>query len=788
MLQSKTRWNVRKTDEKAIQLLTEHINVTPLIASLLVNRGFADPAEAEHFLHMDEEGFLDPFLMSDMDKAVTRIKTAIRQNEPILVYGDYDADGVTSTAIMMAVLRDVGAKADFYIPNRFTEGYGPNENAFRQASLKGINLIITVDNGISAVAEAALAKELGMDLIITDHHEVQPEIPDAYAIVHPRYGEIPYPFPHLSGAGIAFKLAHALTGAAPEHLLDLAAIGTVADLVSLTGENRYIVKKGILELKKAKRPGIKALAAKAGIRLAEATEETIGFTLGPRLNAAGRLQTAYPAAELLMSSNPEDAAYLAEEIEQLNKERKQLVEEITKNASSIVESQFPPASNKVLVIGGEGWHEGVLGIVASRLVEKFYRPVVVLSYDQDHDKAKGSARSIAGFDMFANLLACKEILTHFGGHPMAAGMTLSLSNVEELRSKLNQAADSQMDEEDFIPLTELDLEVSIGEVSVDSIREVERLSPFGMDNPKPSFLIKDALPQNVRKIGSAHNHLKLLLHQDGEQLDGIAFNLGHLADSISPDASLSVIGELSVNEWNNRKKPQMMIRDAAIDSWQLFDVRGSRQVGNWLDILPDTRLFVFFDEQEMECFSKQHTEETCLLIQNEGEAEVAALNGRNVVLFDLPPAESLIDLLIRGKSPNRIYAHFKQKADGFFRTIPTRDHFKWYYAFLAKQRTFDAGKFGAELEARRGWSKETVHFMTQVFFELEFVTINNGMIELQQNKVKKDLSDSPSYKEKQEAVQIEKDLNYSSYAELRSWFEKRIAPISEREEEVDTWI
>ncbi|GIN89734.1 single-stranded-DNA-specific exonuclease RecJ [Siminovitchia terrae] len=788
MLQSNTRWIVRKADEKAVQILSGELDISPLTATLLLNRGISDPAEAYRFLHIEKEDFHDPFLMQDMNKAVERIRRAIDEQEKILVYGDYDADGVTSTTVLMTVLRELGASVEFYIPNRFTEGYGPNENAFRQAAHNGVKLIITVDTGIASVHEAEIAKQLGMDLIITDHHEIRPEVPSGYAIIHPRYGDTLYPFPDLAGVGVTFKLAHALYGSVPDSLLDLVAVGTIADLVPLHGENRLIVKKGLRVLSRSERPGLLALSKQAGVNLVEANEETVGFTIAPRLNAAGRLYSADPAAELLLSKDQETAEMLANDIEQLNNERKDIVAEITKEAMEMVEALYPPSENHVLVIGKEGWNPGVIGIVASRLTEKYYRPAIVLGYDEETGKAKGSARSIKGFDLFANLLTCADLMEHFGGHPMAAGMTLSISKVDELRKRLEAVAQEQLSEEDLIPFTDLDAEALLAEVDLDSIKELDKLAPYGVSNPKPKFMIKDADPQDIRKIGTNQNHLKLTLKQAGGLLDGIGFNLGYIADSISPDAKLSVIGELAINEWNNIRKPQIFIRDACINSWQLFDMRGNKRPDTWLPLLPKKNVhFVVFNRQTLDEFPLDASPSDVKLILDFQKAKELIIDGKSIVFLDIPPNLSLLEALIEGKSPNRIYAHFSHDQAQFFKTIPTREHFKWYYAFLAKRRTFDVRKFGKELEAHRGWSTETVQFMTQVFFELEFVTIKEGVIALNQVKMKKDLSDSPAYQQKQAGIELENVLVYSSYQELKQWFEKRVAHPVYHEEEVDAW-
>ncbi len=371
---------------------------------------------------------------------------------------------------------------------------------------------------------------------------------------------------------------------------------------------------------------------------------------------------------------------------------------------------------------------------------------------------------------------------------MAAGMTLSISDVEELRAQLNFLAKEQLSEEDLVPFTDLDAEASLSEISIDSIKELDMLAPYGVGNSKPRFMVDQAVPQDIRKIGANQNHLKLTLKQAGGTLDGIGFNLGYLADSISPDAKLSVIGELAINEWNNMRKPQIFIRDAGIRDWQLFDMRGKRRPDSWLPLLPKKNVyFIVFRQQTIKEFPLDAAESNIKLIADSEEAKQLMIEGKSIVLLDLPPNLSLLEELIEGKAPDRIYAHFLHDQGQFFKTIPTRDHFKWYYAFLAKRRTFDVRKYGKELENYRGWSKETVQFMTQVFFELEFVTIKDGIIVLNQVKMKKDLSDSPAYRQKQADIELENVLIYSSYQDLKQWFEKRVAHPVNHEEEVDAW-
>jgi single-stranded-DNA-specific exonuclease len=775
MLKSKRRWRIQQTNHELIEQFVTTLEITPLIASLLINRGITTMESAEQFLKIDQQSFHDPFLLDGMDKTVERIKQAIEQNEKIMIYGDYDADGVSSTSVLLSALTLLGADVDFYIPNRFTEGYGPNEHAFRSISGQGYKLVITVDTGISAVHEAVLAKELGFDFIITDHHEPGPQLPDAYAIIHPKKPGSSYPFKELAGVGVAFKLAHALLGEVPEHLLELAVIGTIADLVPLQGENRLIASKGLKYLQRTNRPGIQALLRVCGIKQEEINEDTIGFAIGPRINAVGRLQSADPAVHLLMTTNESEAMELAEEIDGLNKERQQLVNDMTEEAVSIVESSYPPEENGVLIIAREGWNAGVVGIVASRLVDRFYRPTIVLSIDSEKGIAKGSARSIDGFDLFANLSTCRDILPHFGGHPMAAGMTLQMQDVDELRSRLNTLAYEVLTEEDFIPITAVDTVCKVGDITLSSIEQLRKLAPFGMSNAKPKVLVENVHISSIRKIGADQTHLKLTFEDEGKAVDGVGFGLGRLYDEISPISKISLIGELSINEWNNTRKPQLMIEDISVSEWQLFDYRSARSAEQFFkSMFTPEMTVVYFSEDTIADSEKQAYGARLQYISGVEAASHFDANGKQIVLLDLPSSMELMDRLLYNGAPSRIYTVFLSKEDHYFHTIPTREHFKWYYAFLTKNSPFDLNRYKEELAIRRGWSKDTIDFMSKVFFELEFVTIKNGLISLMKNGAKRDLIESATYRRKQEQIQLEKKFLYTSYGQLKQLFEEVI--------------
>lgn len=779
MLEPRTRWEIQKPSEEKAKWLSRELDIPLLIANLLAVRGIETIEEAQAFLKIDIDQFHDPFLMDGMKESVERIHKAVESQEKILIFGDYDADGVSSTTVMYYALKELGADFDYYIPNRFTEGYGPNEPALRKAKEEGYSLVVTVDTGISAVHEAAVAKKIGLDFIITDHHEAPPVLPDAYSIINPKKPGCTYPFSGLAGVGVAFKVAHALHGKPPMHLLDYACIGTIADLVPLIDENRVIAKMGIEALSKTDKIGLQELLKAAGLYDKELSAEDVGFAIGPRVNAAGRLGSAMPVVELFTSSDREESAMLAQELDSVNKERQGIVNEITKEAIAMVEEQFPPEHNEVLVLAKEGWNPGVIGIVASRLVEKFYRPTIVLCLDPEKETAKGSARSIKGFDMFENLSESRDILPHFGGHPMAAGMTLSMHDVNELRNRLIKQAKTCLTQEDFLPVTSIDLTADLDEISLETVEMLSTLAPFGVGNPSPRILIEEVPIREMKKIGSQSNHLKLQVG-NGEMsvLDCIGFQKGSLLDEMTPYSLLSLVGQIQLNEWNGYRKPQLLLEDLSVSHFQLFDYRGLKDAGKRLIGLPDSKTcYIAFDkstlqELGMESLASQTIGEDELFLQPKD-----AFQDKYIVFLDVPTSLSRFsEWLETIGEPARIYAVFHQSTEHFFTTLPNRDHFKWFYAFLAKRKTFNVRKDGAELAKWKGWSKETIDFMSKVFFELEFVTIDNGVISINSKPSKRELDSSETYQKKFEQADIENQLVYSSYHSLKSWFTQQTRP------------
>jgi single-stranded-DNA-specific exonuclease len=784
MLESKKRWRIKPSEPAIVELLQAELHIPAVSAKLLASRGFTNIEETRAFIQMDESHLHDPFLFYEMDVAVKRIKSAIEKEEYILVYGDYDADGVTSTSVMMSALQQLGANVTFVIPNRFIDGYGPSERLFREAHENGINLIITVDNGISGIEEIKLAKELGMDVIVTDHHEASDVLPPADVIIHPRHPNGHYPFGELAGVGVAYKVVHALLGYAPKELLELVAIGTVADLVSLHNENRYFVKQGIQQLRKSNRPAIHALCQISGTEQHLIDEETIGFIFGPRINALGRMADASPGVDLFLSTNLEEAATLAKLLDTHNKERQGIVSKISEEAIALVESGAIGDNPHVIVVAKEGWNPGIVGIVASKLVEKFYRPAIVLGLDKEKGIAKGSARSIEGFHLFNELAKNRDILPHFGGHPMAAGMTFQIDQVDELRKRLNEQAKDILTQEDLIPIQHIDLSITLKEIEIDSIEALKELGPFGMDFAKPVYCVENVNVTSKRKIGANQNHVKLELEDGSIKLDAIGFGQSHLADELTPGVNVSFVGDLQINEWNGRKKPQFLIRDVQTKDWQLYDIRGIRQTSRWTHLIQEEEtVFIAFNKKTVQHFESVLTSNLHLVQEGIQFMETKPY----VVLLDIPVDEKLLESILTKIGPKRIYAHFYVPESKYFEGIPSRDQFKWFYGFLLKRQSFDIKQHVDELAKHKGWSKETLYFMAEVFFDLGFVRIDSGRIDILDGQVKRDLTESVIYQSRAGQIQLEQKLLYAPYIELRQWFDSRLAERTVPEEE-QIWI
>lgn len=570
MIHRKTRWSLaewEESEEGTAKKLSERLNLPPLVARLLVQRGYRDEESARTFLYGDESGLHDPYLLSGMAEAVSRIRQAGDRQEKIRIYGDYDADGVSSTSLLIHAFRSLGLNFDYYIPHRALEGYGLNKDAIALAASEGVTLIVTVDTGISAYDEIEYAKTHGIDVVVTDHHEPPDRLPQAYAVVNPKQEHCRYPFKGLAGVGVAFKLATALLERPPLEWADIVSLGTIADLMPLVDENRILVRYGLERMRKEPGTGFRALAEATGIELPTIVSTGIAFGMAPRINAAGRLDHAKRAVELLTTPVYDEAILIAIQLDTLNKERQRIVESIVKEAEDQWLAKRQAAEDigteppSVIVLGGEDWNVGVIGIVASKLLERHYKPVIILGIDAETGMCKGSARSIEGFDLHAALTECESLLDHYGGHQAAAGMSLHRDNLVLLEQRMSELAKQRLTHEDWIPKTLIDVQCSLEDASLDTITQLALLEPFGVGNPSPRLCFQGIQLADRRAIGKEFKHLKLTLGGGRKLLDAIGFGMGGMASSMPAGCRLDVIGELSINEWNNQRKPQLQLHD-----------------------------------------------------------------------------------------------------------------------------------------------------------------------------------------------------------------------------------
>lgn len=555
------KWEVRPLDKERAAAFAQTYGVPFFLAMLMNIRGLDDAAHLREFLG-EGEPLSDPFLLIDMDKAAARITRAVDNMEKIAVYGDYDADGVTSTAMLYSYLETRGADVIFYIPQREGEGYGMNIGAVEYLKEQGVSLIVTVDNGISSVQEVARANELGIDVVVTDHHRPQEILPDAVAVVDAYRPDDTSPYKHFSGVGIAFKLLMALEDGAGdvEDLLeaysDLAAIGTIGDIVPLTGENRTLIRAGLERLSQSDRPGVQALLENAGIAGKALTSTNVAFTLVPRINATGRMGAPERAVRLLISGYEEEAEVLSEEICADNEERRRVEAEIAEAAFADIEAKGY-TKDRVVVVDGENWHHGVIGIVASRVTERCGKPCMIIS--RGETEAKGSGRSIEGFSLFEAICACGDLLIKFGGHPMAAGITLKPENIEAFRKRINQYAAEHFPQMPTQTVT-LDCKLNPAALSVSMAQSLTQLEPFGNGNPQPVFGLFNMELSNVTPVGGG-GHLRLTLEKNGAVITAMRFNTKpeelpyHIGDKID----LAV--QLEAREFRGQPSLTVIVRD-----------------------------------------------------------------------------------------------------------------------------------------------------------------------------------------------------------------------------------
>ncbi|HHV73531.1 MAG TPA: single-stranded-DNA-specific exonuclease RecJ [Thermoanaerobacterium sp.] len=554
-------WVSKKTkNDKLVDEIANKFNLKTYVAQTIVNRGYDDLEKVYEYLNPTLNALNNPYLLEGIEKAVSIIKYHIGLNDKITIYGDYDVDGITSTSILYMALRRLGANVDFYIPDRLLEGYGINMDAVKALCDSGTKLIITVDCGIASLKEVQYARKLGLDVIITDHHQVPDILPEANCIVNPHIKDCTYPYRELAGVGVTFKLCLALLGDEALEFLDVVALGTVADIVPLTGENRVIVKEGLKMMRNTKNKGLRALIDSAGLNERDIDTYHVGFILAPRLNAAGRLESAVLCVNLLVTDDTIEADRIAAYLNSENAKRQEIEKKILEEAIMQVESNVDLEKEKFIVLYSENWHPGVIGIVSSRITERYHRPSILISVSDGF--GKGSGRSIKGFNIYEAIKYAGDYLINFGGHEMAAGLTIDSGQIDDFRLKLNEYANTKLTSFDMMPIIEI--ETSIDDVlDCDGANQISLLEPFGSGNPMPMYAIKNLVVKQISLFGD-NKHIRIMAEKNDVMHNVVLFNRACEFDKISTGAVLDIAGFVKVNEWNGEKKLEIIAKDILV--------------------------------------------------------------------------------------------------------------------------------------------------------------------------------------------------------------------------------
>lgn len=555
-------WIVKVPHPQLQKEISQALGIHPLIAQVLINRHVTTIQEAQDFLCSDLSRLHDPFLLTDMAAAVDRIKKSARDKERVLIFGDYDVDGITSSVLLRRALNRLGIDVEHYIPHRLKEGYGLNHNVIGEAVSKGVSLLICVDCGISAFDQVDALNRAGIEVIILDHHEPSGgRLPAALAIINPKRKDCRYPFKGLASAGLALKLSQALLGEISQEVLELAALGTIADVAELTGENRILAKEGVDKINHTKNIGLKALMEAARIKNKKMSARFISFILGPRINATGRLTSAAESLNLLLSERFEEAYLLAKNLEEVNAQRQKTQNAIIEEALAIVEQEVNFKEYRVIVIGSEGWHRGVLGIVASRLLETYYRPTIVISFE--NGIGVGSARSEEGFHLFEALVQCSEFLENFGGHKHAAGLTVRKENLNGFREAINTYAKKVMAAQHLVPHLELDAEVRLSILNRDLAETIERIEPFGEGNPVPHFCSRRVLVKGAPVV-LGRDTLKFWVSDGQLTVSAVGFGMGKFQNVIAESREIDLAYSLGLDDWNQEPTVQLRLKDIKV--------------------------------------------------------------------------------------------------------------------------------------------------------------------------------------------------------------------------------
>ena len=748
----KYNWIYPSYDENFIKEL-EAYSISKNIAKILNARSITDMTVVKKYFSDEYEEGYDPFLMHDMQKAVDRINEAIENEEKILVYGDYDADGITSTVLLVETLISMGANVSSYIPNRFEEGYGPNKEAFTKIINSGISLIITVDNGIAGVEEVDLANELGCDVIVTDHHKIQDTMPNAYAIIHPEHPDGNYPFKKLAGVGVAFKLAHALLEIFPDFLLDLVAIGTIADMVSITDENRIFVKQGLELLNEDPRIGLKMLLELSSIDT-KIDEQTVGFYIAPKLNSIGRMDSAKLGLTFLMAEDPATAKALAEQIEQYNIERKQVTEDIVKDVINKIENSDKKEKNVIMVSGK--YHEGVLGIVASNIVEKYQKPVFIMN--EKDGVLKGSARSIFDFNIYTAMNKISDLFLAFGGHTLAAGFSFDASNFDKIKGFLDNEFEEFKKHSELKSSKNIDIVTSLEDISYQFLNSLDVLKPYGMDFEKPNVLIENAMVLNKAYFGSEKQYLRLTIADEVGNLECISFKDVAAFDKVEKNDIVDLLCTLDKNNFNGRSKLQAHIIDINIKEFLFEDLRFMNYDISKIDNT-SLKLSKYRDDKASNFYLYK-------------DIDKLDTDFEYIYLLDIPNSKDYLERIMN-LNPKKVFLICEEKEILSDLYLIDKDRLiKLFNLILStNNKQINVAQQLDKILSVLKTNVDSLKIMIQIFKELELITFVNNTIILNPNYKTVDLKKSPSFVKMESIFEMENLLLKESIANINKILE-----------------
>lgn len=753
------KWEQRTAKNKISQDLIDEFQLSPIQAKLFSLRGIYQKKQLDFWLNADENNLADPYLMHDMDKAVKRINDAIDNGEKITIYGDYDADGITSTTIMVETLGILGADVHYYIPSRFLDGYGPNMDRYQDIVSDGTKLIITVDNGVTGIEEVDFAKKNNVDTIITDHHTFQSEIPDPIALVHCDYPNQNYPFDDYCGAGVAYTICRALMQDTMPELLELAMIGTIGDMVKVSGEGHIIVKRGLEMINETQRPGLLALIKNSGLNLGEITETDIGFNIAPRLNAVGRLDDANLAVQLLLTDDEIIAKELADKIEELNTERKELTSKVFDDCLQQIEKNHWNDRNTLVIFNSDS-HEGVLGLVANKVVEEYNKPTIVLTKNEKGE-IKGSGRSIPGFNIFNALEPLKNnLLTKFGGHDFACGLSLKEENISRLRDVFEKNFHIKED----LSVKNYDFELPLANLAPQTLTEISLVGPFGTNNPEPIYTISDIEIKSLFKMGKNKAHVRFTAKNKQGSLQIVGFNKGFLNKELLTFIN-KVYVTLSLNHWQNKTTLQGMLQDIKFGSPSMkmpepiIDMRKQKYVMGFAD------RYILFEKNNLNWATNvlQIPESRIAIAQNYDQ------DNEKIVLLDIPHNLNELEDILKSNY-QQLYLRFLID-EMPLKNIPNKSLFSKVLKYVYAHPGLSIASY-QDVSEYLNISYQEILFILRVFFELKFIKYEDERVVGIKNPPTQPLTNSTYFRSIDYQLKLAKKLQVMSFNQLSNYIKQ----------------